>query len=145
MALNPEMRASDADRDRVAAALREHCAQGRISMEELNERLDSVYRARTFGELDKVTGDLPEHDMYELPVPASRTSTPARRGSGHLARSGMRSAWAGYATVNLICFVIWLVTAMSGGAWYPWFLWVAGPWGAVMLAAQLFEARDDRR
>ena len=31
MALNPEMRASDADRDRVAAALREHCAQGRIT------------------------------------------------------------------------------------------------------------------
>lgn len=146
MVLNPEMRASDADRDRVAAALREHCAQGRISVDELNERLDGVYRARTFGELDKVTADLPEHDMYELPVPASRTSMPARRRNGRLARTGgMRSAWAGYATVNLICFVIWLLTALSGGAWYPWFLWVAGPWGAVMLAAQVFEGRDDRR
>lgn len=144
MALNPEMRASDADRDRVAAALREHCAQGRISVDELNERLDGVYAARTVGELEKVTSDLPEHDMYELPVPASRTSMPARRGSGRPARSGMRSAWAGYLTVNLICLVVWAVTAVSGGAWYPWFLWVAGPWGAVMLAAQLFEGRDDR-
>lgn len=145
MALNPEMRASDADRDRVAAALREHCAQGRISIDELNERLDGVYGARTFGDLEKVTDDLPEHDMYERPVPASRTSMPARRTSGRPVRPGMRSAWAGYVTVNLICFVVWLLTFVSGGAWYPWFLWVAGPWGAVMLAARFFESRDDSR
>jgi hypothetical protein len=145
MVLNPEMRASDADRDRVAAALREHCAQGRIDVEELDERLEGVYGARTLGELQRVTDDLPEEDMYELPVPASRRSTPARRRSAELYLSGMRAGWATYATVNLLCFVIWLLVAVPSGAWYPWWLWVAGPWGVVMLGGQIFGPKDDRR
>jgi hypothetical protein len=144
MALNPEMRASDADRDKAAAALREHCAQGRIDVEELNERLEGVYSARTLGDLRRVTADLPEEDLYELPVPSWRSSSPARRGGGGLDRSRMRAGWATYASVNLICLMIWLLTAVSSGSWYPWWIWVAGPWGAVMLAGQLFGSREDR-
>jgi hypothetical protein len=145
MAFNPEIRASDADRDRVAAALREHCAQGRIAVDELNERLDLVYGARTLGDLQKVTSDLPEEDMYELPVPAYRQSTPTRRLSGGIYRTGMRAGWATYATVNLICIVIWLLAAATSGTWYPWWVWVAGPWGAVMLAGYLFGPHEERR
>ena len=145
MAFNPEMRASDADRDRVAAALREHCAQGRIGVDELNDRLDRVYRARTLGDLQKVTSDLPEEDMYELPVPAYRRSTPARRVSGGVYRARMRAGWATYASVNLVCIVIWLLTVVSGGSAYPWWIWVAGPWGALMLAGQLFGSHEERR
>lgn len=147
MTLNPEMRASDADRDRVASALREHCAQGRITIDELDERLTGVYAARTIGDLQAVTGDLPEEDLYELPVPASRISTPARRRQGAVGRRrhGMRAGWASYATVNLICVVVWLLGAVSSGAWYPWWLWVAGPWGAVLLGGQLFGFRHHRR
>lgn len=81
MAPNPDIRASDADRDRVAASLREHCALGRITMDELQERLESVYAARTLGQLQEVTSDLPEEDLYQLPVPASQpksTASPAR-------------------------------------------------------------------
>jgi hypothetical protein len=144
MALNPEMRASDADRDRVAAALREHCAQGRIDVEELSDRLEGVYSARTLGDLSRVTADLPEEDLYELPVPAWRSSTPARRTGAGLTHLPLRAGWATYATVNLLCVVVWLLTAIPSGAWYPWWLWVAGPWGAVMLAGQLFGDRDDR-
>jgi hypothetical protein len=55
----PELRASDADRDRVAVALREHCAQGRLTLEELAGRLDRTYSARTLGELEALTTDLP--------------------------------------------------------------------------------------
>jgi uncharacterized membrane protein len=40
------MRASDADRDAAAEALREHYAAGRISSDELSDRLDAVYRRR---------------------------------------------------------------------------------------------------
>jgi hypothetical protein len=145
MSLNPELRASDADRDRVAAALREHCAQGRIDVEELDERLEGVYSARTLGDLQKVTEDLPEEDLYELPVPSWHRSTPARRMSGGLQHSGLRAEWATYATVNLLCIVIWLITAAPTGAWYPWWIWVAGPWGAVKIAGQIFGPRGDRR
>lgn len=145
MALNPEMRASDADRDRVAAALREHCAQGRITVDELNDRLDGVYGARTLGDLQKVTDDLPEEDMYELPVPASRRSTPLPRTHLVVGHTAIRAGWATYTTVNVICIVIWLFTAVGSGAWYPWWLWVAGPWGVLMLAGQLFGSGEDRR
>jgi hypothetical protein len=146
MTLNPEMRASDADRDRVAAALREHCAQGRIGVDELDERLEGAYGARTLGDLQRVTSDLPEEDMYELPVPASRRSTPARRTSAGLAglsRPGLLVGWGSYGTVNLVLIVIWLLTAVSSGSWYPWWLWVAGPWGAVMLAGRIFGSDND--
>jgi hypothetical protein len=43
-------------------------------------------------------------------------------------------AWA---TVSLVCFVIWLITMVTSGAAYPWFLWVAGPWGALLLGRHL--------
>lgn len=145
MALNPEMRASDADRDKAAAALREHCAQGRIEIEELNDRLEGVYSARTLGDLQRVTSDLPEEDLYELPVPSWRSSTPARGMGGQLYQAGMRAGWATYAGVNIVCFTIWLLVAVSTGAWYPWWIWVAGPWGIVMLIGQNLRSRDDRR
>lgn len=55
----PELRASDADRDRVAEVLRDALAEGRLGMEEFDERLEAVYKARTYGELTPLTADLP--------------------------------------------------------------------------------------
>ena len=81
MSFNPEVRASDRDRDRVAEALKEHCAQGRLTMDELTERLDAVYTAKTLGDLQVLVNDLPEVD-YELPVPAHFWSRPRGR-PGH--------------------------------------------------------------
>jgi hypothetical protein len=52
-------RASDADRDRFAAQLQEQFANGRLTPEELEERLERVYQARTLVELYAVTSDLP--------------------------------------------------------------------------------------
>lgn len=54
-----DMRASDADRDRVAEILREALAEGRLDPEEHAERIDTVYRAKTMGELEPVIRDLP--------------------------------------------------------------------------------------
>ena len=55
----PAMRASDADRERVAQVLHDALGEGRITMHELEERLDTVYAAKTIGELAPVTSDLP--------------------------------------------------------------------------------------
>jgi hypothetical protein len=143
--LNPEMRASDADRDRVAGALREHCAQGRLTVDELQERLETTYAARTLGDLDRVTKDLPEEDLDFRPVAAYQRARMAPAGhGGAVYRTGLRAAWASYTTVNLICFTIWLIVAATGGAQYPWFLWVAGPWGAVLLAGQIVGSKSRR-
>ena len=54
-----DVRASDAERERVAASLREHCAAGRLTLEELSARLDEAYRARTGGELEAALRELP--------------------------------------------------------------------------------------
>src|SRR5690349_3183679 len=55
----PEMRASDAERERVAEILREALAEGRLEMEEFEQRLDGAYKARTHGELEPLVRDLP--------------------------------------------------------------------------------------
>jgi hypothetical protein len=57
---NPlDLRASDADRERVAKILHDAMAEGRLSVAELDERLQTVYKSRTLGELVPVTSDLP--------------------------------------------------------------------------------------
>ncbi|MER5938024.1 MULTISPECIES: DUF1707 domain-containing protein [unclassified Streptomyces] len=56
----PELRASDADRERVAEVLRDALAEGRLDMEEFEERLDATYKARTYGDLAPITRDLPD-------------------------------------------------------------------------------------
>lgn len=146
MPLNPEMRASDADRDRVAGALREHCAQGRLTVDELNERLEAAFSARTLGDLEQVTKDLPEEDLHYRPIAAHQRArpVPARRGGGGAFRTALRTAGAAYVTTNLICFMVWLIVAVTGGGAYPWFLWVAGPWGAVLLVGHVFGPKDSR-
>ncbi|HTJ69664.1 MAG TPA: DUF1707 domain-containing protein [Actinospica sp.] len=57
-----EMRASDTDRERVADRLRTAAGHGRITMDELEERLDAAYAAKTYGELVPLTADLPVED-----------------------------------------------------------------------------------
>jgi hypothetical protein len=60
---DPDLRASDADRDATADRLRRHHTEGRIDSEEFQERLDRCYQAKTIGELDQLVGDLPrEHE-----------------------------------------------------------------------------------
>ncbi|WP_249009978.1 DUF1707 domain-containing protein [Conexibacter sp. DBS9H8] len=59
MARRSSLRASDADRERVAERLREAATEGRILAHELEERLGRAFRAVTYGELDDVVADLP--------------------------------------------------------------------------------------
>ena len=58
--MNDHIRVSDADRERVADRLREHFAEGRLSADELDERITATLSAKTFAELRRVTTDLPE-------------------------------------------------------------------------------------
>jgi hypothetical protein len=53
------MRVGDAEREAAAAELREHYASGRLTLEELNERVDKVFAARTRGDLNALMTDLP--------------------------------------------------------------------------------------
>ena len=66
-----EMRASNADRERVAAALHEAATEGRIDLHELDARLADVYAARTYGELLPLTRDLPAPRAVFDPAPTT--------------------------------------------------------------------------
>jgi hypothetical protein len=140
---DPTLRASDADRDAVAERLREAHAEGRLTVEEVGERLDATFAARTLGELRDITRDLPPGSGR-----VARTGDEAEvakpRGPGEVERAGgdLRGAWGTWATAVLVTSVIWFVSGLSGSDWaFFWPVWVAGPWGAVLLARTLSAGR----
>ncbi len=61
--MDDRIRISDADRERVTSRLREHYAEGRLSAEELDERVTATLNAKTFGDLRGVMADLPDPDL----------------------------------------------------------------------------------
>ena len=67
MMRNPNLRASDADREATADRLRQHHTDGRIDQEEFQERLDRCYAAKTLGELAELTRDLPDDTARRRP------------------------------------------------------------------------------
>jgi hypothetical protein len=75
-----ELRASDADRERVADLLREAYAEGRLTADEHSERLGAAYQARTLGELVPLTRDLPGHQPLSgeqsVAAPAAQVAQP---------------------------------------------------------------------
>lgn len=64
-----ELRASDADREQVAAVLRQGAAEGRLDLAELDERLSQVYAARTYADLEPLVADLPTTSGPAQPRP----------------------------------------------------------------------------
>jgi hypothetical protein len=71
------LRASDADRERVSEQLRDALAEGRLDMEEFEERLDATYKARTYGELAPITRDLPGAGAVAPPAVAPPPPRPS--------------------------------------------------------------------
>jgi hypothetical protein len=136
MAMDPSMRAGDSDRELVADRLREAHAEGRLTVDELHERLDRTYSARTLGELTPVTADLPAN-------PQQRRPTVPTAAPGHRTDRGLRAMWAAWAAAVLINVVVWLIVVITNGELiYFWPAWVAGPWGAVLLAGTIFGRGD---
>ena len=70
-----DLRASDADRERVVAVLAEAAADGRLTLDEHSERVQRAYRARTLGELAGLTRDLVPPGAQPLQLDDSRTVT----------------------------------------------------------------------
>lgn len=68
----PALRASDADRERTVALLRDHAVEGRLTLEEFSDRVSAAYLARTNDELEELARDLPS---ARAPVVASRRPT----------------------------------------------------------------------
>ncbi|MEV0575835.1 MULTISPECIES: DUF1707 SHOCT-like domain-containing protein [unclassified Streptomyces] len=96
------MRASDAERERIAEVLREAVAEGRLRMEEFETRLDAAYKARTHGELEPLVRDLPAPGGAPVaPVVAGQPRTgsmarwPDRIGKPATSQGGF-ALWGGF-------------------------------------------------
>lgn len=107
-----DLRVSDEERDRAAQEIREHYAAGRLDEDELSERLQRVYQARTEAELRQVRADLPV-------LAASERAALVRRRSELQRRLIQQTGSA--LTPFLFCTGIWLVSGASGPFW-PIFL-----------------------
>jgi hypothetical protein len=92
---NWSVRASDADRERVAASLGDHAVAGRLTTEELEERSGRVFAARTLGELDALLADLPRE----------RRSGPARAKAALLFAEGVLWVLVGIIIVTIA--ILW--------------------------------------
>jgi len=151
------LRASDADRERFVEALGQHHVEGRLTAEELAERTERAYAARTFGELDALGSDLPP-----LQPPAPQPAYPAagwdpaapglpprmrppgpRRAA---AKANLLRSVLWYGLLSLVLIVIW---ALSGRDFF-WpvfpilgFMLVLG-WQAIVVWSKLGSFEDEK-
>jgi Domain of unknown function (DUF1707) len=110
MATGPDLRIGDADREAAAESLREHYAQGRLTLEEFNQRLDAALKATTQSQLNLLMRDLPRAARPSAPLPVTGAGRERARedyqwgcgAHGHRARLGMFP-------VIIAAFVAWLV------------------------------------
>jgi hypothetical protein len=110
------VRASDEERERAAAEIREHFTQGRLTSEELADRLGRAYSAQTTDELSLLRADLPA-----LPVDA-RAELAGRRSA--LSRQLVQQTGAALVPFA-VCVAIWLASGASGSFWPVWVALVA--------------------
>lgn len=111
-----DLRVGDAEREACAERLRDAYADGRLTHDELTDRLATCMAARRQAELDPLVADLP----------APRPPAP---------RHPRLAAWRPWASVSVIVWGIWAVGVATGsGEQGLWPLWVSGPWGAVLLS-----------
>ena len=94
--MDEHIRVSDADRERIVERLREHYAEGRLTSDELDERVTAALSAKNFGELRAVMTDLPEPELVGSPVGPGATGGPGGpTGPGWPGRQGWQSSpWA---------------------------------------------------
>ncbi|HEV3173428.1 MAG TPA: DUF1707 domain-containing protein [Actinocrinis sp.] len=115
-----EMRASDADRERIAERLRVAAGHGRLTMDELEERLERAYGAKTYAELEPIIRDLPDTDAGASYAPGAASAAMSARVGGTASRKR------------------WSIAVMSGATRRG--TWVVPPrynafafWGGVVL------------
>jgi hypothetical protein len=125
--MDDRMRVSDADREAVTARLRDHYAEGRLTPDELDERVSAALSAKTFGDLRSLTTDLPG----PVPVPPRTAARPSWDGP---------SPWRPHRRhhrppVGLLLVIGLLLVLASGGGWalFAFFRLILVFWLAMML------------
>ena len=143
-----KLRVADADREHLVSELREHAVAGRLTSEELEERIGSAYRATTRADLDTLRAD--------LPVSSTSVKLALTRRKSQLRRRLLQEAVAS-AGVSALCVGLWLASGPSASFW-PGFViaftllpvladaWrLFGPASDLELVEARSQARHERR
>jgi hypothetical protein len=119
--MNENVRISDSERETVAVRIRDAAAEGRLTLEEADERQRAVYEARVAADLTPLTADLPEPPAPAVPDRRPLSPDARRRLMIH---AGIGAAFA------VLFLVRWIVGPVP-------FFWPAGPlfWIAVSIGA----------
>jgi hypothetical protein len=131
-----QLRVGDAERDEVTTALHEHFAQGRLTRDELDERLTATLSARTVGDLREVTRDLPgttpAQDSGRQPATGPWGRGPWEMGTAYWGRGPLTSPWPRgrwgpprpFGPLLLVALVVaaftgwWVIFPLLGCAWF---------------------------
>ena len=130
----PERRASDADRDRAVERLTRHMVAGALTADELAARTAEAYAARTTGDLERVTRELPR-----LPEPPLLTRLADRL--------PLRTHVITYLVANAILVGVWTVTREQDpgptdeGFGLLWPFWIMLAWGVLLTGHALYTLR----
>jgi uncharacterized protein DUF1707 len=112
------MRAADTDRDRTVERLRDAAAEGRLTPDDLERRLETALAARTYAELEGVVADLPQPDGVRRAVRE-------------------RSELGGLLATSMLLVAIWALTGMG----YFWPVWPILGWGVFIVPGALHGGR----
>ena len=143
-----KLRVADADREQAVEELREHALAGRLTAEELEDRIGGAYRALTRADLEQLKVDLPVSSTTVARALTKRKSQLRRR----LAQEA-----GGSATVSAICSGAWVAAGAHGGFWPGWVIaftllpvvrdgWrLLGPASDLEVVEARLQARHERR
>jgi Domain of unknown function (DUF1707) len=143
-----QLRVADADREQMVEELREHALAGRLSSEEMEERIGSAYQAMTRADLDALRAD--------LPVSSTSVALALRKRKGQLRRRLVQETGGGLG-VSALCVGVWLASGPSGSFWPGWVIGVTllpvirdawqllGPGSDLEVVQARLQARHERR
>ncbi|MDQ1686820.1 MAG: hypothetical protein QOG41_1944 [Thermoleophilaceae bacterium] len=129
-----QIRVSDGEREDTVELLRKHYSEGRLTHDELEERVERAYHSTVRADLDELMFDLPSERGRRAAKRIERAN-----------RAAFRAHLTSYLGVNGGMVMIWAAT--GGGEFWP--AWTMGPWGMFVawhgLAARAVTSRVRRR
>jgi Domain of unknown function (DUF1707) len=143
-----QLRVADADREQLVEELHEHALAGRLTSEELEDRVGGAYRATTRADLDALRAD--------LPLSSKSVALALRKRKGRLRRRLAQEA-GGSLGVSVLCVGAWLASGASGEFWPGWVIGLTllpvvrdswqlfGPAGDLEAVEARAQARHEKR
>lgn len=127
-----QQRASDSDREEATNRLRTAAEEGRLDVDELDERVAAALAARTHADLERLTADLP------AAPPPPRTPVAVWQ------RHDVRATLAALLSGGGICTLVWLATGADSPFWPVWVFLGTGI-AFIATLSKALRGEDDRR